>query len=242
MEHFRQTSTVSRCIQTTRPASNTSIMFRNLAASLAALPRSLATTIQPCPVCGNQSFEGPRQIPVTIRDLRPDCPECSVIIEALWKLAPEILTSATPRRRFHMWRAKGRGHILLSDSLTEASFQIFTDPSVPIYFSSKPPYFTIRANSLHRTLGSCPFMDASVTRVAADALSPQCIKLASKWLNTCLSSHKACDPPPAAGCSILRKRLIDAGSETHDPRLVLPLDGSTGECVALSHCWGATNR
>lgn len=77
-----------------------------------------------------------------------------------------------------------------------------------------------------------------VARVAADALSAQCIELASKWLNACLSSHKACDPSPAAGCSTLPTRIADVGNDTHDPRLVLSADGSTGNYVALSHCWG----
>jgi hypothetical protein len=62
--------------------------------------------------------------------------------------------------------------------------------------------------------------------------------LARKWISDC-HMH--------AGCSITRcqlpTRLIDIGFEgrTRDPRLVMTA-GSTGQYVALSHCWGTPSQ
>jgi len=86
-------------------------------------------------------------------------------------------------------------------------------------------------------------MDVSVERVAPSALSPQCTELASKWLGDCLPSHKTCKgdfSSAGGGGSLLPTRLIDIGddNDVHPPRLVISSDGSTGDYIALSHCWG----
>ncbi len=81
-------------------------------------------------------------------------------------------------------------------------------------------------------------MNDRVRRVAIDGLSSECIDLASRWLRECLASHQGCNQGVAAGSSSFPKRLVDVGNEDRPPRLVIPPVGSSGQYVALSHCWG----
>lgn len=53
------------------------------------------------------------------------------------------------------------------------------------------------------------------------------------WLERCDASHSC---PPQQD-HILPCRVIDVGSDTKDPKLVIT-SGRTGRWVALSHCWG----
>jgi len=76
--------------------------------------------------------------------------------------------------------------------------------------------------------------------VAADALSPECIELASTWLGDCLESHQGCNRGVAVGSSPFPKRLVDVGDDGCAPRLFIPPAGSRGNYVALSHCWGGS--
>ncbi len=81
-------------------------------------------------------------------------------------------------------------------------------------------------------------MNDRVRRVAIDGLSSECIDLASRWLRECLASHQGCNQGVEAGSSSFPKRLVDVGNEDRPPRLVIPPVGSSGQYVALSHCWG----
>lgn len=80
--------------------------------------------------------------------------------------------------------------------------------------------------------------------MSADGLSSECLELASAWLRECLASHQDCNNRAvlASTRSPFPKRLIDIGDTQHPPRLVIPPAGSTGDYVALSHCWGKGPR
>ena len=81
-------------------------------------------------------------------------------------------------------------------------------------------------------------MNDRVRRVAIDGLSPECIALATKWLRECLAAHQGCNQGVTVGTSLFPKRLVDVGDEHLPPRLIMPQAGSSGQYVALSHCWG----
>jgi hypothetical protein len=55
------------------------------------------------------------------------------------------------------------------------------------------------------------------------------------WLSTCQKEHRRC---PQQEDSRLPTRVIDVGTSTREPRLVVT-GGRSGKWTALSHCWGS---
>ncbi|KAK3627279.1 hypothetical protein LTR56_013736, partial [Elasticomyces elasticus] len=61
-----------------------------------------------------------------------------------------------------------------------------------------------------------------------------CIAMMQKWLKKCNEKHKVCSSDEDR---LLPTRVIDVGSPTERPRLVIS-GGRHGRWAALSHCWG----
>ena len=94
------------------------------------------TTFRPCHVCENLDFDGPRNVPIKLTALRPNCRGCSILLQAFQLQAPVGLSPSRASHDFWIWRAEKRGPLSLRDSIARfPEFQIFTDPYAP-YFTS----------------------------------------------------------------------------------------------------------
>ncbi|KAK3372595.1 heterokaryon incompatibility protein-domain-containing protein [Podospora didyma] len=195
---------------------------RNLVSrGLAAVNRRLA---KKCPVCANLSFaelgEWGSRRGVDLNHLSPGCRSCAILPQAIRALSPdaqipdEVYEIAISRR-------EERGPLIIDSIICKTQpaeyeeIRVFTDPS----------------------LGPCPWPDLTERRISDNALSPECMHLASTWLRDCTESHPDCGLRDAAVSKHLPKRVIDVGDENTPPRLVAPVPGTIGKYVALSHRW-----
>jgi hypothetical protein len=72
-----------------------------------------------------------------------------------------------------------------------------------------------------------PILESSI-------LSAASLELVRGWLYKCETSHARCPPQSE---DILPNRVIEVGTDSKDPRLVVT-HGRLGRWAALSHCWG----
>jgi len=78
-------------------------------------------------------------------------------------------------------------------------------------------------------------------RAQLTANSEPCFKLATQWINNCLSEHSSSCPLDAT--TSLPTRVIDVGLDMDTPQVrVFETKGLQGTWVALSHCWGRLAR
>lgn len=97
----------------------------------ASISHFLRATFRPCPVCENLDFEGPRSIIVIPDELRPGCPGCCIVRQALQFQVPAGLFSLTAIDRFIVRRGKARGPLTVRPTLSQfPEVQIFADPYV----------------------------------------------------------------------------------------------------------------
>lgn len=173
--------------------------------------------------------------------LRPGCRGCHVILQSLRLQLPEEALDKVgdPDYPLNLRQSKDQHENFWAHSDGIPTIHIIPEtsryaPRISIReypIQRRPGELTMNRNAARGSLVEC-----SRRKVSADALSPECMLLASKWLHQCLTSHQNCTR--TMDDSPLPKRLVDVGGEQSAPRLIIPPPGSTGKYVALSHCWG----
>ncbi|KAG8666722.1 hypothetical protein FPOAC2_11843 [Fusarium poae] len=77
-------------------------------------------------------------------------------------------------------------------------------------------------------------------RQHASTLNNQNLQLASKWIKKCVRSHHMCGAYQSQQSGWRPKRLVYVGSESQQPRLIIPSKDSVAvSYVALSYSWGS---
>ncbi|KAK0657957.1 heterokaryon incompatibility protein-domain-containing protein, partial [Cercophora newfieldiana] len=77
-------------------------------------------------------------------------------------------------------------------------------------------------------------------QVSTNSSTDECVSLARKWLQGCLSSHPECRRPEPSEPQ-LPTRVVAVGSCDEETRVVVTKPGDRGEYAALSHCWGGAH-
>ncbi|KAF2107200.1 hypothetical protein BDV96DRAFT_654047 [Lophiotrema nucula] len=76
-----------------------------------------------------------------------------------------------------------------------------------------------------------------MAHVSPSPSSPAGIARAKEWYHNCIAEHQGICPPAA---NRLPTRVIEVGSESHDPFLYETGPDEEGTYAALSYCWGKT--
>jgi hypothetical protein len=111
-------------------------------------------------------------------------------------------------------------------------FVFSAEKGTHIAFKPSPPYHRNLSDDM---LGD-PAAEVLLTRPPlTDYQSEAALDLILRWTSECVRSHAQCEPICAKP---LPRRLIDVGSTSQDPSLVVPEPDTLGLYVALSYCWG----